>query len=69
MSERVLWNLDDPNQAEEALNYFFSLPDGGCNSEAVKRRRPCRFSKGLYLQIWGEKVVLKLTEYLGNKHA
>ncbi|KAG5873348.1 hypothetical protein JTB14_017798 [Gonioctena quinquepunctata] len=28
------WNLDDPKQAEEALNYLFSLPENEENSEA-----------------------------------
>ncbi|KAG5895768.1 hypothetical protein JTB14_001616 [Gonioctena quinquepunctata] len=28
------WNLDDPKQAEEALNYLFSLPENRENSEA-----------------------------------
>ncbi|KAG5896913.1 hypothetical protein JTB14_028141 [Gonioctena quinquepunctata] len=27
------WNLDDPKQAEEALNYLFSLPKNEENSE------------------------------------
>lgn len=28
------WNLEDPQQAEEALNYLYSLPDDEWNSEA-----------------------------------
>lgn len=33
MSKRDIWNLEDPKQAEEALEYFYSLPEDEINSE------------------------------------